>query len=79
MDEVQKTINGIIRTHGEIIDSLKAERDELIERLDSAKAERDEARNAARIFRDLYVSQVGRTYPEEYRLSWEDKGDADAD
>ena len=75
MDEVQKTINEIIRTHGEIIESLKAERDELIERLDSAKAERDEARNAARFFRDLYVSQVGRTYPEEYRLPWEAKND----
>lgn len=36
-----------------------------------ARQERDEARNAARVFRDLYVSQVGRTYPEEYRLSWE--------
>lgn len=71
MDEVQKTINGIIRTHGEIIESLQAERDELIERLDSAKAERDEARTAARFFRDLYVSQVGRTYPEEYTLPWE--------
>lgn len=71
MDEVQKTINEIIKTHGELIESLQAERDELIERLDSAKAERDEARNAARFFRDVYVSQVGRTYPEEYRLSWE--------
>lgn len=35
------------------------------------KAERDEAREAARLFRDLYVSQVGRTYPEEYTLPWE--------
>lgn len=35
------------------------------------KAQRDEAREAARFFRDLYVSQVGRTYPEEYALSWE--------
>lgn len=100
MDEVQKTINEIIKKHGEIIDSLKAERDELIERLGSAKMaledmraryleemrahceefkaevrrmkeERDEAREAARFFRDLYVSCVGRTYPEEYTLPWE--------
>ncbi len=35
------------------------------------RKERDEARKAARFYRDLYVSQVGRTYPEEYRLSWE--------
>lgn len=36
-----------------------------------ARQERDEAREAARFFRDLYVSQVGRTYPEEYTLPWE--------
>lgn len=36
-----------------------------------ARQERDEAREAARFYRDLYVSQVGRTYPEEYRLPWE--------
>lgn len=36
-----------------------------------ARQERDEAREAARLFRDLYVSQVGRTYPEEYTLPWE--------
>lgn len=36
-----------------------------------ARQERDEAREAARFFRDLYVSCVGRTYPEEYRLPWE--------
>ena len=36
-----------------------------------ARQERDEARGAARFYRDLYVSQVGRTYPEEYRLPWE--------
>ena len=71
MKDVQSVLSGIVRKHGEIIDMLKAERDELIERLDSAKAERDEARVAARFFRDLYVSQVGRTYPEEYTLPWE--------
>ena len=36
-----------------------------------ARQERDEARKAARFFRDLYVSCVGRTYPEEYLLPWE--------
>ena len=100
MDEVQNTINNIFRTHGELIKSLQAEQDELIERIESAKMalddiraryleemrshceefkaevrrikeQRDEAREAARFFRDLYVSQVGRTYPEEYRLPWE--------
>lgn len=35
--------------------------------------QRDEARETARFYRDLYVSQVGRTYPEEYRLPWEAK------
>ncbi len=38
---------------------------------DLYKAQRDEARKATRFFRDLYVSCVGRTYPEEYRLPWE--------
>ena len=47
---------------------------EPIDRAISAlKAERDEAREAARFFRDLYVSCVGRTYPEEYTLPWEAK------
>lgn len=57
-----------------------AERDDAIEHADcekqfadGLKAERDEAREAARLFRDLYVSQVGRTYPEEYTLPWEAK------
>lgn len=36
-----------------------------------ARQKRDEAREVARFFRDVYVSQVGRTYPEEYRLPWE--------
>ena len=36
-----------------------------------ARQERDEAREAARFYRDVYVSQVGRTYPEEYTLPWE--------
>lgn len=36
-----------------------------------ARQERDEARQAARFYRDVYVSQVGRTYPEEYTLPWE--------
>ena len=36
-----------------------------------ARQERDEAREAARFYRDLYVSQVERTYPEEYTLPWE--------
>ena len=58
MDEVQKTINEIIRTHGEIIESLKAERDELIERLDRAKAERDEARRYMGETRDLYAADL---------------------
>lgn len=57
---------------------MKEERDDAIEHADcekqfadGIKAERDEAREAARFFRDVYVSQVGRTYPEEYRLPWE--------
>lgn len=44
MDEVQKTINDIIRTHGELIESLQAERDELIERLESSKKALDDIR-----------------------------------
>ena len=40
---------------------------------DLYKAQRDEARGAARFYRDLYVSQVGRTYPEEYSFPWEAK------
>ena len=35
------------------------------------KTQRDEARESARFYRDLYVSRVGRTYPEEYMLPWE--------
>ena len=57
---------------------MHEERDDAIEYGDcehefaeTLKKERDEAREAARFFRDLYVSQVGRTYPEEYRLPWE--------
>ena len=57
---------------------MKEERDDAIEHADcekqfadGIKAERDEARQAARFFRDLYVSQVGRTYPEEYMFPWE--------
>ena len=59
---------------------MKEERDDAIEHADcekqfadGLKAERDEAREAARFYRDLYVSQVGRTYPEEYTLPWEEK------
>ena len=55
-----------------------AERDEAIEYGDtehefaeSVIKDLHEARNSARFFRDLYVSQVGRTYPEEYMLPWE--------
>lgn len=35
------------------------------------KTQRDEAREAARFYRDLYVSLVGRSYPKEYTLTWE--------
>lgn len=62
---------------------MKEERDDAIEHADcekqfadGLKAERDEAREAARFFRDVYVSQVGRNYPEEYTLPWEVTGDA---
>lgn len=41
------------------------------------KSQRDEAREAARFYRDLYVSKVGRTYPEEYTLPWEENNGAD--
>lgn len=57
---------------------MKEERDNAIEYgdtehefADSVIKDLHEARNAARFYRDLYVSQVGRTYPEEYRLPWE--------
>ena len=60
------------------VQRMKKERDEAIEYGDtehefaeSVIKDLHEARNSARFFRDLYVSQVGRTYPEEYTLPWE--------
>lgn len=50
---------------------LREQRRVLQEACYQYQIERDEARKAARFYRDLYVSQVGRTYPEEYRLPWE--------
>ena len=59
---------------------MKKERDEAIEYGDtehefaeSVIKDLHEARNSARFYRDLYVLQVGRTYPEEYRFPWEAK------
>lgn len=59
---------------------MKEERDNAIEYGDtehefaeSVIKDLHEARNAARFYRDLYVSQVGRTYPEEYTLPWEEE------
>ena len=59
-DDLYSLLNEVIR-----------ERDGLIAEVQRLTEERDDARNAARVFRDLYVSQVGRTYPEEYTLPWE--------
>lgn len=50
---------------------LREQRRVLQEACFQYQCERDEARKAARFFRDLYVSCVGRTYPEEYSLPWE--------
>ena len=79
--ELPLLLNDVIRERDELIaevQRLTEERDDAIEHADCEKqfadglrAERDEAREAARFFRDVYVSQVGRTYPEEYMLPWE--------
>lgn len=81
MNELQRLLDEVIRERDELIaevQRLTEDRDDAIEHADcekqfadGIKAERDEAREAARFYRDVYVSQVGRTYPEEYRLSWE--------
>ena len=58
----------------ELVQDIKNTSDALDEERDRVKryvAERDEARKATRFYRDLYVSLVGRTYPEEYTLPWE--------
>ena len=80
-DDLYGLLNEVIRERDELIAEVQRvteERDDAIEHADcekqfadGLKAECDEARKAARFFRDLYVSQVGRTYPEEYRLPWE--------
>lgn len=82
-DDLYGLLNEVIRERDELIaevQRLTEERDDAIEHADcekqfadGLKAERDEAREAARFYRDLYVSQVGRTYPEEYTLPWEAK------
>ena len=81
MNELRRLLDEVIRERDELIERLESCRmalDDMTEHAEEfkaevrrMKAERDEARNAARFFRDLYVSQVGRTYPEEYRLPWE--------
>ena len=90
MNEVQKTINEIIKTHGEIIDALKAERDELTKRLESAKmaldAMRDlrdryridfvQARLCAVAMRDLYVAKIGESI-QAFPLPWEVQNERD--
>ena len=83
MNELQRLLDEVIRERDELIaevQRLTEERDDAIEHADcekqfadGLKAERDEARKATRFFRDLYVSCVGRTYPEEYTLPWEEK------
>jgi uncharacterized coiled-coil DUF342 family protein len=80
-DDLYGLLNEVIRERDELIDRLESCRmalDDMTEHAEEFKAEvrrmkeeSDEAREAARFFRDLYVSQVGRTYPEEYRLPWE--------
>ena len=74
-------LNDVIRERDELIEryeSAKMALDDMTEHAEEFKAEvrrmkgeRDEAREAARLSRDLYVSQVGRTYQEEYTLPWE--------
>lgn len=80
-DDLYSLLNEVIRERDELIDRLESCRmalDDMRAHCEEFKAEarrmheeRDEVRNVARFYRDLYVSQVGRTYPEEYRLSWE--------
>jgi uncharacterized coiled-coil DUF342 family protein len=81
MSDLQNLLDEVIRERDELIDRLESCRmalDDMTEHAEEFKAEvrrmkeeRDEARKATRFFRDLYVSQVGRTYPEEYTLPWE--------
>lgn len=81
--DLQNLLDEVIRERDELIERLESCRmalDDMTEHAEEFKAEvqrmkeeRDEARKAARFFRDLYVSQVGRTYPEEYTLPWEAK------
>ena len=80
-DDLYGLLNEVIRERDELIDRLESCRmaledseehcEEFKAEARRMKAERDEAREAGRLFRDLYVSQVGRTYPEEYKLPWE--------
>ena len=67
LDDAKKAVDVLYRCNN-ALNNLQALTKGLA---DLYRIQRDEARQAARFFRDLYVSQVGRTYPEEYTLPWE--------
>lgn len=67
MNELQRLLDEVIRERDEAIEYGDTEH----EFAESVIKDLHEARNAARFYRDLYVSQVGRTYPDEYTLPWE--------
>lgn len=70
MDAIEKlkaTVVSLIEERN----TLREDRDRLIEEAKDLMVERDEARKGAKLFRDLYVLKVGKTHEDEYRLPWE--------